>query len=157
MSKQSELNSYIAQVQQRLRLGAWVRGAAIFTGTALAVTIVLVLVLNRLAFPDQGVTGARLALFIALGAAAAFGIALPLVRMTRARAVRRAETANPELEQRLTTFHDAERRGTDPFLELLAADTLEFTQHAAPASLVEDKRLFALEAPAWRASPCSCG
>lgn len=144
MSKQSELNSYIAQVQQRLRLGAWVRGAAIFTGTALTVTIVLVLVLNRLAFPDQGVTGARLALLVALGVAAAFGIALPLVRMTRARAVRKAEAANPELEQRLTTFHDAERKGEDPFLELLAADTLEFTQHAAPASLVEDKRLFAL-------------
>jgi hypothetical protein len=144
MSKQSELNSYIGQVQQRLRLGAWVRGAAIFTGTALAVTFVLVLVLNRLAFPDQGVTGARLALFTALAAAAALGIALPLVRMTRARAVRRAEAANPELEQRLTTFHDAERKGSDPFLELLAADTLEFTEQAAPASLVEDKRLFAL-------------
>jgi hypothetical protein len=144
MSKQSELNSYIVQVQQRLRLGAWVRGAAIFVGTALVVTILLVLLLNRLAFPDQGVAGARLALFIALGAAAAFGIALPLVRMTRARAVRRAEAANPELEQRLTTFYDNERKGGDPFLELLAADTLEFTQHAAPAALVEDKRLFAL-------------
>ncbi len=39
MSKQSELNSYIARVQQRLRLGAWLRGAAIFTGTALVVTL----------------------------------------------------------------------------------------------------------------------
>ncbi len=45
--------------------------------------------------------------------------------MTRARAVRKAEAANPELEQRLTTFHEAERKGSDPFLELLAADTLE--------------------------------
>ena len=41
MSKQNELNSYIARLQQRLRLGAWLRGAAIFTGTALLVTVVL--------------------------------------------------------------------------------------------------------------------
>jgi len=38
MSKRNELNSYIARLQQRLRLGAWLRGAAIFTGTALFVT-----------------------------------------------------------------------------------------------------------------------
>ncbi len=63
MSKQNELNSYIGRVRQRLRLGAWVRGAAIFTGTALVVTFALVLVLNRFAFPARGLTGARLALF----------------------------------------------------------------------------------------------
>ena len=143
MSRQSELNSYIERIQQRLRLGAWMRGAAIFTGTALVVTVALVWLLNRFAFPAHGVTGARLALFIALALAAAFGMALPVVRLTRERAVRRAEAANPELEQRLTTFHDKQRDG-DPFIELLAGDTLALTQHAEPKSLVEDKRLFAL-------------
>ena len=43
MSNHSELNSYIAKLQKRLRLGAWLRGAAIFAGTALVVTVVLVL------------------------------------------------------------------------------------------------------------------
>jgi hypothetical protein len=144
MSKQSELNSYIVRVQERLRLGAWLRGAAIFAGTALVVTVGLVLLLNRFAFPEHGITGARLALVLALGCAAAFGLALPLMRLTRERAVRRAEAANPELEQRLTTFHDAERKGEHPFLELLAADTLAVTEHAEPRSLVADNRLFAL-------------
>ena len=144
MSKQSELNSYIERIQQRLRLGTWMRGAAIFTGSALMVTIALVLILNQLAFSARGVTGARLALSIALAAAAVLGIALPLVRLTRAYAVRRAEAANPELEQRLTTFHDAERKGADPFLELLAADTLAHTQDAEPRLLVPDNRLMAL-------------
>ena len=51
MSNHSQLNSYIAQLQQRLRLGAWLRGAAIFAGTALVVTVALVLLLNRFAFP----------------------------------------------------------------------------------------------------------
>ena len=144
MSRQNELNSYIARLQRRLQLGTWLRGAAIFTGTALIVTVALVLLLNHYAFPAHGVTGARLALLGALAAVAGFGIALPLVRLTRARVVREAEAAHSGLEQRLTTFHQRERDGGDPFLELLAADTLSRTQDAAPSSLVPDNRLFAL-------------
>jgi len=144
MSRQNELNSYIERIQQRLRLREWVRGAAIFTGTAFVTTVALVLLLNRFAFPATGVTGARVALFFALAAAAALGIALPIVRLTRERAVHKAEAANPELEQRLTTFYEKQREGGDPFLELLARDTLSFTQHAGPKMLVEDQRLFAL-------------
>ena len=143
MSRQNELNSYIAKLQRRLRLGTWLRGAAIFVVTALLVTIVLVLLLNHYAFPMHGVAGARLVLLIALAAVAGFGIALPLVRLTRTSAVRQAEAAHPELEQRLTTFHEREREG-DPFLELLAADTLSRAKQAPPSSLVPDNRLFAL-------------
>ena len=83
MSNHSELNSYIAKLQQRLRLGTWLRGAAIFTGTALAVTVAMVLVLNQFAFPAHGVTAARLTMFVALAVAALFGIAVPLIRGTR--------------------------------------------------------------------------
>jgi hypothetical protein len=144
MSNHSELNSYIVQVHQRLRLGAWLRGSAVFFGTALAVTVALVLVLNQLAFPAHGVSAGRLLIFVALGAAALFGIALPLIHLTRGRAVRRAEAAIPELEQRLTTFHERATKGGDPFLELLAADTLARTRETVPASLVPDNRLFAL-------------
>jgi hypothetical protein len=149
MSKQSELNSYIAGLRRRLRLGAWLRGAAVFTGTALSVTIGLVLPLNHFAFPANGVIGARWALVGALAAAAGFGIVLPLIRLTHARTVRQAEAANPELEQRLTTFYEGERKSaesvqTDPFLELLAADTLTMTQYAEPSLLVPDDRLLAL-------------
>ena len=59
MSHHNELDSYIARVQQRLRLGTWLQGAAVFAGTALVVTVALVLVLNRFAFPEFGVTGGR--------------------------------------------------------------------------------------------------
>lgn len=144
MSNHSDLNSYIEQLQKRLRLGAWLRGAAIFTGTALVVTVVLVLVLNRFAFPAHGVTAARLAIFVALAVAAVFGIAVPLMRATRQWAVRNAEAANPALEQRLTTFQDRASKSHNPFLELLAADTLAHTRGAQPASLVPDNRLLAL-------------
>ena len=144
MSRRDELNSYIVRLQHRLRMGAWLRGAAIFACTALLVTVALVLLLNRFAFPAHGVAGARLALLITLAAAAGFGIALPLLRLTRASTVREAETAHPEFEQRLTTFHERELTGSDPFLELLAADTLSHAQNAAPSSLIPDNRLFAL-------------
>lgn len=143
MSNQIELNSYIAQLRRRLRLDAWLRGATIFTGTALAVTIGLVIVLNHLAFPDRGLLIARLMIFVALGVAAALGIALPLMRLTHARAVHTVESATPELEQRLTTFQQRESKGGDPFLELLAADTLSRLQEATPSKFVPERRLFA--------------
>ena len=144
MNNRSELNLYIARLQRRLRLGVWLRGAAIFTATALTVTVALVLVLNRFAFPMHGVTVARLAILAALALAAVLGIALPVFGLTRERAVRKAEAANPSLEQRLTTFQERASKSNDPFLELLAADTLKHTRETEPQSLVPDNRLFAL-------------
>jgi len=144
MSKQDELYSYIARLQSRLRLGAWLRGAAIFASTALVITVALALVLNHFAFPAHGVAWARITLLAALGLAAGFGTALPLRALTASLAVRRAEAVNPELEQRLTTLDEGRGKGANPFLELLAADTLARTQYASPASLVPDDRLFAL-------------
>ena len=159
MSYRDELDSYIVRLQQRLRLGTWLRGAAIFTGTALLVTVVLVLALNQFAFPSNGVTLSRVAILAALAAAAVFGIALPVKRLTAARAVRHAEVASPEFGHRLMTFQEranqeranqdrtgqeSTEQGNDPFLELLAADTLTHAEDAEPALLVPDKRLFAL-------------
>ena len=144
MSNRSELNRYITRLQQRLRVGVWLRGAAIFTATALAVTVALVLLLNRFAFPAHGVTAGRLTIFVALAVAAVFGIVLPVIGVTREWAVGKAEAANPGLEQRLTTFEEQVRKSNDPFLELLAADTLAHTKQTEPHSLVPDNRLFAL-------------
>ena len=144
MSYRNELNSYIAQLWHRLRFGAWLRGAALFTGTALLATVALVLILNRFAFPAHGVTLSRGAILVALAAAASFGLILPIRRLTQAYAVRHAETLSPGLGHRLTTFLERNRQESDPFLELLAADTLAHTQDANPATLVPGKSLFAL-------------
>ena len=144
MSRQSELNLYIGRLQQRLRLGAWARGAAVLMATALFTTLVLVLILNAYAFPVRGLTGARVALLVVLGLTGAFALAVPVVRLTRRKSVAMAETARPELEQRLTTFSEREGAGSDPFIELLAADTLKVARDAAPAVLVPKERLMAL-------------
>lgn len=144
MNNRSELNLYVAKLQQRLRLGVWLRGAAIFAASALTITLALVLVLNRFAFPMLGVSAARLAIFAVLAVAAVFGIAMPVIGVTREWAVRKAEAANPGLEQRLTTFQERAGKSDDPFLELLARDTLMRTRETEPHSLVPDNRLFAL-------------
>ena len=62
MSYQGKLNSYIERVQQRLKLGASLRGAAMLTAAALITTVVLVVILNAFGFPKHGLPGARAAL-----------------------------------------------------------------------------------------------
>ena len=139
MSLREQLHAYIARLEERLRWNTWLRGLAIFTGSALVATLVLVTIANALAFSHGSVTAARFGLILILAVAAAAGLALPLRRLTRRRAVGTAEAVFPQFEQRLTTF--AERDGQDPFIELLAADTLNVAQSAEPKLLVTDRRL----------------
>src|SRR6202167_1606085 len=140
MSFREQLQAYIAQVEKRLRWSTLLRGLAILTGSALVATLVLVTIANALAFSHGSVTAARFALILILAVAAAAGLALPLRRLTRRRAVGTAETAFPQFEQRLTTF--TERDGQDPFIELLAGDTLEVARSAEPDEMVTDFRLW---------------
>ena len=141
MSFRDQLNSYIHQLERRLRLGAMFRGAAILTSVALAATVVLVLITNALAFSRWSITSARVALLFALVLAVTFGIALPLVALNRRRAARQAEDMYPEFKQRLVTFAERDAEKREPFLDLLALDTLNVARAAEPKSLVPDKKL----------------
>jgi hypothetical protein len=141
MSIRDQLNSYLQQLERRLRMGAWFRGAAILTSVALLTTVVLVLITNALAFNRWSITTARVLLLFALAVAVSFGIALPLRALTRRRAARQAEEAFPEFKQRLLTFAEREPQSREPFLDLLAADTLNVAQTAQPSSLVPDRQL----------------
>ena len=140
MSFREQLHAYITRLEQRLRWSAWLRGLAILTGSALLATLALVTVANALAFSHGSVTAARFGLILVLVVAAAAGLALPLRRLTRRRAVGTAEAAFPQFQQRLTTF--AERDGQDPFIELLAGDALEVAQSAEPRQMVTGLRLW---------------
>ena len=140
MSFREQLHAYIARLEQRLRWSTWLRGLAILTGGALVATLVLVTIANARAFSNGSVTAARFGLILILALAAAAGLALPLRRLTRRRAVQTAESAFPQFQQRLTTF--TERDGQDPFIELLAQDTLGVAQFAEPKQLVTDRRLW---------------
>jgi hypothetical protein len=145
MTAREQLHAYIAQLEQRLRWSTVLRGVAILTGGALVATLVLVTIANTLAFSHGSVTAARFALILILAIAAAAGLALPLRRLTRRRAIGTTEAAFPQFQQRLTTFTERanindERH--DPFIELLASDTLEVSQTAEPKQLVTDHRLW---------------
>ena len=132
-----ELNSYLRKLEARLRLAACSRGAAMLAVLALALTLVLVWIANRLAFSSGSLAGSRFFLFVALALMLAFGLALPLLRLNRRKAARRAEQDVPDFEQRLLTFAEREPGASpDPFFELLAADTVEVAQRNAPASVV---------------------
>ena len=144
MSFREQLHAYIAQLEQRLRWSTWLRGFAILAGGALVATVVLVVIANALAFSRGSVTGARFALILILAIAAAAGLALPLRRLTRRRAIGTAESAFPQFQQRLTTFaeRDGQHPSQDPFIELLAGDTLEVARSAGPEQIVTGRRLW---------------
>jgi hypothetical protein len=141
MSKRDQLDSYLKRLQQRLRLDALLRGAAILTSVALGTTIILVLVTNALAFSQGSLTSARAVLFLAVAVALGLGLALPLLAIDHRRAAKRAEAEFPPFQQRLLTLVDRGAGERDPFMELLAADTLDLARKAEPTWLVPNRKL----------------
>jgi hypothetical protein len=142
MSARQELDSYIRQLERRVRLATLSRGAAILASAALGATVVLVILANARAFSEGSVVGARLVLACILAFAASLGLAIPITRLSRRRAVGKAEAMFPELQQRLVTY--TERGDAEPFVELLAADTLDVARYAPPAALAPTAKLLAV-------------
>ncbi|HTV54121.1 MAG TPA: hypothetical protein VMI06_04320 [Terriglobia bacterium] len=141
MSSRDQLHSYLRQVEKRLRLSVLLQGATLLTSVALLVTVLLVLLSNAFAFSQESLAGARVVLFLALAAALGLGLALPLYALNRRRAADRAEAKFPQFQQRLITFVDRDSPGSSPFIELLAADTLQLACKAEPAQLAPDRKL----------------
>ena len=142
MNPLTGLTEYLTKVERHLRLLAFTKGAAITAAAALIFTVLAVLAANAFAFSDPSVTGARMLLFIALALALAIGLVIPLLRLNRRRAARQTEQKFPQFEERLLTFAErAQANPQDPFLPLLAADTLEVARHAEPSRMAARSRL----------------
>ena len=102
------------------------------------------MVANHFAFLlGQSSPAPRILLLIVLAFAVGFGLAVPLYGLDRRRAVGTAEVEFPEFQERLVTFTERDRDGRDPFIELLAADTMSIAQKAEPKRLFSDTKLFA--------------
>ena len=144
MSAIDELRSYLSQLQRRFRLVAVARGSALVAAAALGATLVLTVVINRFAFSTASLWSARAALLLILTLGTVFGLAIPLWRLGQRWWARRAERVFPQFEQRLLTFSERDARGNDPFLELLAADTLRVAQSADFKSAAPDRALLGL-------------
>jgi len=144
MTSMDRLNSYLGEIERRLRLAAWTRGVAALAVCAAAATFLLVLYANAFAFSAQSLTVARFGLFVILGVTAAVACVGPLVRLTRAAAARRAERRFPVFEERLLTLAEKAAKpvpGEDPFLELLAADALLVAERAPAIEVAPRRRI----------------
>src|SRR5579863_2390308 len=141
MNPLDRLSEYLRAVEKRLRVLAWTRGAAIAAGVALIATVVLIA--NSFAFSSSSMLASRTVLFLALALAVGVGLLVPLLRLNAGRAAKEAEQRFPEFEQRLLTFSERKKTGaSDPFLELLAADTLEAARQAEPARVTTQGRFW---------------
>src|SRR5664279_1703506 len=90
MKPLDRLSEYLGAIERRLRLIALTRGIAVTAGMALALTIVAVLVINQFAFSNGSVIGARVFLFLGLAFAIAAALIIPVIRLNRRNAARRA-------------------------------------------------------------------
>ena len=145
MNPLTGLTEYLGRVERRLRVLALSRGAAITAAAALVFTVLAVLWANLFAFSEASVTWARVLLFVALALALSLGLVVPLLRLNRRHAARETEHKFPEFEERLLTFTErAQTNPEDPFLPLLAADTLEVARRAEPAHVAGRNRIVSL-------------
>src|SRR5690349_18575905 len=143
MKPLDRLSEYLGAVERRLRLLALTRGIAVTAGLALALTVVAVLIANQFAFSNPSVVGARVFLFLGIALAIAAALIVPVIRLNRRHAARKAEMEFPQFEERLLTFTErAESNPNDPFLHLLAADTLTVAQQAAPTQVAKNTHVF---------------
>ena len=141
MNALDQLNTYLRRVEARLRLLAISRGAALTTVAALALTVLLVWIINGFAFSNASVISARFVLFVAVAAAIGFGLVIPLMRLNRRNAARTAEAKFPQFEQRLLTVAE-KSPSSDPFVQLLAADTMQVAKTSEPERLAPSMRVY---------------
>ena len=140
MSALDQLNGYLGKLEGRLRQGALSRGFMLLAGAALAATVVLVFVMNQLAFAGWTIAGGRLVLLGVIAGAIVLGLVQPWRRLNRHKAAQEAEKAYPGFEQRLVTI--AERSSADdPFLGLLASETLDLAQRTQTEMVFPTTRL----------------
>ena len=144
MSALESLDGYLKQLERKMRLVAWTRGVAVAAFCALVATALLVLYTNSTAFADRDVLVARFVLFLVLALALTFGIVIPLLKVNRRRAARRAERALPFGDRLLTVVEH--RNDSDPFLELIAADALPVAMANGTAAIVPSRQLILLGA-----------
>ena len=134
MNALDQLNAYLERLEKRLRLSAFSKGTSIAAIAALVMTVLLVWIINRYAFSPASLLWARILLFLSVAAAIAFGLVIPLMNMNRRNAAKRAEERFPEFQERLLTLAE-KPNADDPFVQLLAGDTMRMAQSSEPARL----------------------
>ena len=147
MNALDQLNSYLQRLEKRLRFLAVSKGTSLVTVSALVITVLLVWIINRYAFSSASLLTARILLFLSVAVAIAFGLVIPLLNLNRRNAARQAEEKFPEFQERLLTLAEKPNTG-DPFLQLLAADTMRVAETKEPERLAANGPIFGFLASA---------
>ena len=141
------LEYYLRQIRRKLQARTASRGVGATVGAALLLTLVCVYIANEFAFSAGSILGGRTLLFGAVIAVLILALLLPLRRLNRKRAAEHIERQVPAFDGRVDTFvSEAAANGTDgaqpnPFLGLLAEDTLKVAELAPAESVVSWKRI----------------
>jgi len=151
MNTREQLNQYLRGLESRLRMQVVSKGIAVALGVALGATVALVLITNALAFSTTSLVVARITLFLSLAFALGLALVMPLIKLNQRRAAGRAEFVNPGFQERLVTYVERRDDGSDPFIDILAADTLQHAPQAMPSRVVTPKSLFAFATSAGAA------
>jgi hypothetical protein len=134
MTALEQLNEYLRSLEQKLRIFAASRGAAIVATLSLALTIILVSVGNHYRFATGIVLPFRVLLYLCVALAITLAVVLPLLKLKRSWIVRLVEKRSPDFEERLLTI--AERPDPEnPFTEILAEDALRVARLHDPREL----------------------
>ena len=148
------LEHYLRRIQRKLQARTASRGASAIFAAALLLTLVCVYVANEFAFSDGSVIWSRLLLFGAVIAVIVAALLRPLRRLDRKRAAEHVERSVPAFDGRVETFvSEAETLRTsgeqpNPFLDLLAEDTLQVAETAPVEDIISWKRIGAYAAMA---------
>ncbi len=137
MNALDQLNGYLQRLEKRLRFLAVSKGTSLVAVSALVITVLLVWIINRYAFSSASLLWARIFLFLSVATAIAFGLVIPLLNLNRRNAARKAEQKFPEFQERLLTLAEKPNAG-DPFLQLLAADTMRVAESSEPERLASN-------------------
>src|SRR5258708_13108201 len=101
MSPLDQLNAYLQRLESRLRLMAFSKGTSAVAVSALAITVLLVWIINRYAFSPASLLWARILLFLSIGTAIAFALVIPLLRLNRRNPPPTPERNFPDSQDRL--------------------------------------------------------
>ena len=143
MNPLEQVNGICRSLERRLRWGAFTRGAAVTAFAALIATVLLVLYTNAYAFSDSSLLIARVLLVIMSGAGRWFrSCCFRSLSLNRRRAAKRSRIRDPRVRCAPAYRCGEGSRKDDPFLELLAADTMEVAQTADSGRVVSPTWLF---------------
>jgi hypothetical protein len=141
MNPVDSVAQYRNAMARRLRLSALIKGFAVVLAVALCFTLAVAWLLTRLDPSPVFLMYGRAALFVCLGISAVAAVAIPMVRLGPMAVARRVEKKFPQFGQRLVTLAESRCDAADPFMSLVAEDTLDIARGATPQQLVGGWRM----------------